>query len=79
MSKKIRVTLNGREIELLEDEPVFLLRAQDVCADSTVECWADLAQYRGASPEMVAEARQKAADMRAWPVKKVPDLPGEKK
>ena len=58
-----------------EDEPVFLLRAQDLGASATVRVWADLAEGRGADPEMVANARRQANAMDAWATKKVPDLP----
>lgn len=57
------------------DEPVFLLRAQDVAAAPAVMYWAYEAQCNGASPDVVAKAREIAAAMAAWPVKKTPDSP----
>jgi len=58
-----------------EDEPVFLLRAQDIAAAATVQFWAYEAACNGASPDVVAKAREIAAAMAAWPVKKTPDSP----
>ena len=58
-----------------DDEPVFLLRAQDACAVQHVKDYADHIELRGASPEMVAMVREHAKKMEAWPTKKLPDLP----
>jgi hypothetical protein len=58
-----------------EDEPVFILRAQDQVAADTVRVWADLAERHGAAPEMVMAARRQAVRMESWPKKQVPDLP----
>lgn len=53
------------------DEPVFVLRAQDIHAADLVEKWAI---WNGQNaPEKSAEAREVAAAMRAWPTKKAPD------
>lgn len=57
-----------------EDEPVFLIRAQDATAAATVEYWARLAADNGARSDIVAKAREQAERMRAWHTKKVPDL-----
>jgi len=57
------------------DEPVFLLRAQDVNAAEVVRFWAFLAHASGADPHTVDSAERQAAAMKAWPVKKTPDLP----
>lgn len=56
-----------------DDEPVFVLRAQDVLAAGRVDDWADHAELQGSPPEKVAEARQLAEKMRAWPSRKLPD------
>lgn len=56
------------------DEPVFLLRGQDECAAAIVEAYADLAEKRGASPELVKACRDQVARMVAWPKHKTPDL-----
>lgn len=58
-----------------EDEPVFLLRAQDDIAARVVRYWADQAEEAGANPDIVARARAHAEKMEAWQTKKVPDMP----
>lgn len=57
-----------------DDEPVFLIRAQDENGWETVMFWAHLAESRGADPAIVAKAKAHAALMMRWPAKKVPDL-----
>jgi len=49
-----------------EDEPVFLLRGQDLTAHHVVRLWADLAARRGATPEIVGAARLHAGAMERW-------------
>jgi len=56
-----------------DDEPVFVLRANDVCAPATVEAWADFVEAGiGAmvsgdeTRAKVQEARSVAHLMRAW-------------
>lgn len=55
------------------DEPLFVLRAQDALAVSAVLHWAHEAEIEGTSRETIAEARKVAAEMAAWPTKKIPD------
>ena len=56
-----------------EDEPVFLLRGQDQLAWHVVKIYGFCAGLLGKHD--IAAACNKHADlMRAWPVKKVPDL-----
>jgi len=57
------------------DEPVFLLRANDQLAAIAVDYWAALVASNGGDPEIVDSARQQANRMRAWPRKKMPDMP----
>ena len=60
-----------------EDEPVFLLRGQDVVAPAIVEKWAMVAADLGASKEIVTAALRQALRMRAWQMQhghKVPDM-----
>jgi hypothetical protein len=57
-----------------EDEPVFLLRGQDKIAWHIVKIYAYCAELAGASPELVRLCRDHAAKMKAWSVKKTPDL-----
>lgn len=56
-----------------DDEPIFVLRAQDKCAADIVRIWAMYARMAGAPLEKVKEAFDCADAMAAWPVKKVPD------
>ena len=57
-----------------ENEPVFLLRAQDQLACMAVAYYAQLCEA-AQSPAIAAKAREHADLMAAWPKKKVPDLP----
>ena len=57
-----------------DDEPVFLLRAQDKLAWHIVKIYSYCAELAGASPELVQKCRDHAAKMKAWSVKKTPDL-----
>lgn len=54
------------------DEPVFLLRAQDKHAANTVRHWAMLVAEK--NPEMAKLAVNHAAKMDKWPNKKDPDV-----
>lgn len=59
------------------DEPVFLIRAQDMNAAATVEFWASRAEGYGAKPDIVAAARAQAQAIRNWQddhAIKTPDL-----
>lgn len=47
------------------DEPVFLVRAQDLCAPGTVACYAALADVAG-SPDVAELAQIQAQEMRRW-------------
>lgn len=49
-----------------DDEPLFVLRAQDEMAPLIVERWANLAQANGASVNKCHNARKIAAQMRDW-------------
>lgn len=54
-----------------ENEPVFLLRAQDQTAAKTVMFWASL-QPEGPAKTL---ALAHACRMKDWPVKKIADVP----
>jgi len=58
-----------------EDEPIFVLRAQDITAPDVIEYWLSLALTRGAgiAPEKIAQAKECIREMRAWPNRKLPD------
>ena len=63
-----------------EDEPVFLIRAQDVVGPRTVQLWADCAEGAGADARIVAHARKHAEAMSAYQTShccKIPDMPEE--
>jgi hypothetical protein len=66
------------EGKIPDDEPVFLLRAQDALAATAVRFYASLVQIRGGDPETARRAREQADRMDAWPKKKLPDLPKKK-
>ena len=65
-----------------EDEPVFLLRAQDVCAPIIVMQWAFEAERHGVSRLMIEAAKKQAKLMGKWQQQrmvKIPDLPKNKR
>jgi len=60
------------------DEPVFLIRGQDVAGPQTLRCWADLASDMGADEAIVRAALRQAHKMEEWQrskAKKTPDMP----
>lgn len=56
-----------------DNEPVFVLRAQDILAADLVEKWATDANLLGCTWDKVREARDIAQAMREWPSRKNPD------
>jgi hypothetical protein len=58
-----------------DDEPVFILRAQDPLAADLVELWSIHARAAGVRNDKVIEAAALAEDFRAWPHKKDPAAP----
>jgi hypothetical protein len=56
-----------------EDEPVFLIRGQDVVGASVVREWARANDRVGGDPELSALANAQADRMDAWPKKKKAD------
>lgn len=63
-----------------EDEPVFLLRGQDVVAPEVVEMWALAAIGAGADDNIVQHAFDHAQSMRKWQKEhgaKIPDMPSK--
>jgi hypothetical protein len=69
---------HGRDDSYLTDipdeEPVFVIRAQDSCGAAAVRRYADLLIAVHANPLMVKSVLEHAEAMDAWPVKKLPDL-----
>lgn len=60
------------------NEPVFLLRGQDICAPFAIQAWAEEAEKRGADPEIIRKARTWAAEMITYQANvksKLPDCP----
>ncbi len=57
-----------------DDEPVFLLRAQDRISDEVVRFWAELNDKYGGDSMMSQMAREHAAKMSMWPKRKMADL-----
>jgi hypothetical protein len=56
-----------------DDEPIFVLRAQDMLAPGLVRQWANQAKFKGCPPEKVLEAYELADRMERWPTRKLPD------
>lgn len=56
-----------------DDEPVFILRAQDMLAADAVDWWANHARLNDVHCDKVREATELADQMRAWPKQKKPD------
>jgi hypothetical protein len=56
-----------------DDEPVFILRAQDKIAPILVWIWVAFAWLHGCRLAKVTEARKCAILMRKWPTRKWPD------
>jgi len=57
-----------------DDEPVFLIRAQDKVSGDAVRAWIDLAEKAGAGTDILYLAQEHAKKMDAWRKRKVPDL-----
>lgn len=56
-----------------DDEPIFVLRAQDLIAPGRVREWAGTAKASGVRKEKVDEALAVADAMEAWPKRRMPD------
>jgi hypothetical protein len=56
-----------------DDEPVFILRGQDIIAYELVRRWADIAERHGCGADKIKEARNLASAMYKWPTQKYPD------
>lgn len=62
-----------------DDEPVFLLRAQDKLACRAVSFYADMLQQFGGDPEHVKRIKEQATRMFDWPKKDMPTPDGKDK
>lgn len=58
-----------------DDEPVLLLRGQDVLAPAVLRYYASLVDTQNGDPDLANMVRSQAALMEQWLVKKIPDLP----
>ena len=56
-----------------QDEPIFILRAQDVLAPKAVLQWAHLAELHGVNEAKVCGAIEMVHAMDLWPVHRLPD------
>jgi hypothetical protein len=56
-----------------DDEPIFVLRAQDTLAPALVRRWADEAERAGCPAVKFIEARAVADAMEQWPTRRLPD------
>jgi hypothetical protein len=59
------------------DEPVFLIRAQDLVGHQAVRAWAHFHRLNGGSDVAYQLAMTHADKMEAWPKKKHADVPPE--
>jgi hypothetical protein len=62
------------ENKIPADEPVFLIRGQDIVGAATVREWALKNQRAGGDPALTKSAFEHANAMDAWPKKKKADL-----
>lgn len=56
-----------------DDEPVFILRGNDVLAGPLVRMWVELARLGGCDQDKLDEANDLAEVMEEWPTRKWPD------
>lgn len=54
------------ENKIPKDEPVFLLRGQDISSPFAVDAWANANERNGGSPSLTDSAREQAQYMRDW-------------
>jgi hypothetical protein len=73
MAIKSQERVAGCFAKAAEDEPLFVLRAQDKLAPIVIRLWAELAAFNGAGLEKVHEAKRLAFEMEQWPSRKFPD------
>ena len=66
-------TVIGLYAKIPDDEPICVLRGQDVLASASVDLWASDAETAKVNPEKVAGARAIAEAMRAWKPQRLPD------
>lgn len=56
------------------NEPVFILRGQDLLAPATIRCWAAMARTHGVPGRKIQDALRLANEMESWHGdRKIPD------
>ena len=65
--------ISGCWAKATDDEPVFVLRAQDKLAPGLIRQWAAMAHALGTSQAKIGAALDLADKMDAWPERKYPD------
>lgn len=78
MNAKDNVALLQEKLDdgtLDPEEPLFTLRGQDKLAPIAIRLWVDLLDFAhdGVGSDKGAEALEIAAEMEAWPNRKMPD------
>lgn len=73
MATKAEELKTGCLSRVEDEEPIFILRAQDILAPRIIEHWVMLATNIGVNPEKCKEALALAEQMRKWPKRKLPD------
>jgi hypothetical protein len=72
MGIKSQELIDGCFAKAADDEPIFVLRAQDMLASHFVREWAFMAERHGASREKISEALACARAMEKWPNRRMP-------
>lgn len=57
------------------NEPVFLIRAQDVAGPHAIDAWVKTMRSLGAPPHIIDSALSTANAMRNWPLRKLASMP----
>jgi hypothetical protein len=65
------------EGKIPENEPVFLIRAQDEVGAAAVRAWAHLYRVNGGADPVYLSAMRHAERMEVWPKHKPADVPAE--
>lgn len=77
MATKREALKKGCLVNAADDEPVFIIRAQDMVGPAAVRAWAEYARRAGTPEAKCKGAEQVAKDMELWRQKhgggKVPD------
>lgn len=72
MKKYERDVLTSCFNKAKDDEPIFVLRAQDRIAPNVIDMWCEFAECAGVGPAKIQEARHLAEQMRAWKNRRFP-------